>query len=219
MKLLIVDDEVMIHELISEYAKPFGYEVISATNGRKGLEIFQVEEIDLVIMDVMMPELDGFNTTRQMKRIKDVPIIMLSARTSEEDKVYGFEMGVDDYVTKPFSLKELMARIRRLSQKTAVTEMQRLIYGGVILDVLGRYLVVDQEIINLSAKEFDLLYFLMKHENRIYSRQALIDQVWPDSFIGDERTVDTHIKMLRFHLKEYRYMIKTIRSVGYKFEA
>ncbi len=218
MKLLIVDDEVMIHELISEYTKSFGYETISATDGLKGLELFKKHPVDLVIMDVMMPELDGFNTTRQMKKIKDVPIIMLSARTSEADKVYGFEMGVDDYVTKPFSLKELMARIQRLTQRSALIEPTRYVFDGVILDVLGRYLKVDDEVINLSAKEFDLLLFLMKHENRIYSRQALIDQVWPNDFIGDERTVDTHIKNLRSHLKQYRYFIKTVRSVGYKFE-
>lgn len=219
MKILIVDDEVLIHELISEYVKPQGYEILSATDGKKGLEIFQDVDVDIVLMDVMMPQLDGFNTTRQMKRLKDTPIIMLSARTSEEDKVYGFEMGVDDYVTKPFSLKELMARINRLTKKNGFSEPARYVFDGVILDLNGRFLLVDGIQRNLSAKEFDLLSFLMKHENRIYSRQALIDQIWPNDFIGDERTVDTHIKMLRSYLGPYRYMIRTIRSVGYKFEA
>lgn len=218
IKILIVDDEVLIHELISEYVEPLGYRVFSATDGKTGLELFETQDVDIVLMDVMMPQLDGFNATRQMKKKKDTPIIMLSARTSEEDKVYGFEMGVDDYVTKPFSLKELMARIHRLTLKTKGNEPARYGFGPVILDLQGRYLMVDGIQKNLSAKEFDLLAFLMKNENRIYSRQSLIDQIWPNDFMGDERTVDTHIKMLRNHLGPYRYMIRTIRLVGYKFE-
>ena len=218
MKILIVDDEVKIREVVSEYAKASGYECDQACNGKDAVDMVSRNDYDCVILDIMMPELDGFSACKKIKSIKDVPVIMLSARTEEDDKLFSFDIGVDDYVTKPFSPKELMARIRVVCERNASRSNEKYTIEGLVIDVLGRSVSIDGEKITLTPKELDLLIYLVKNKNIAVGRDKLLSAVWEMDYYEDDRTIDTHIKMLRKDLGPYADHIVTVRGMGYKFE-
>lgn len=218
IKFLIVDDEAKIRDVAKEYAKASGLICDEATDGQEAIDKVKEEDYDVIVMDIMMPNLDGFSACREIKKIKDVPIIMLSARQEEFDKLLGFELGIDDYVTKPFSPRELMARIKAVAERSKGMKHSVYTFGGLEVDLTGRNLSVDGERINVTPKEFDLLVFLIQHKDQALSRDTLLDKVWNYNYYGDYRTVDTHIKMLRQNLGEYRDYIVTVRGTGYKFE-
>jgi len=221
-KILVVDDEEKIRKVIKEYAEFEGHSVSEAADGIKAIELCIEHDFDIIVMDVMMPKLDGFSTCKEIKKTKDIPILMLSARGEEYDKLFGFEMGIDDYVVKPFSPKELMARInviaKRNRNKNNISEEANIIFNGIKIDLLGRNVYVDDEKGNLTPKEYELLIYLVENKNRALTREQLLNAVWGYDFIGEDRTIDTHIKMLRNSLGIYRDYIVTLRGVGYKFE-
>ena len=220
-KILIVDDELRVRDLIKKYAKFEGYEVAEASNGLKALELCKNHEFDIVIMDVMMPELDGFSACREIRKFSNVPIIILSARGEEYDKVHGFESGVDDYVVKPFSPKELMLRIGAILKRggISVPEAKEVFqFEGLVVDFTGRLVMVDGKQVDLSPREYDLFFFLVKNRGIALSREKLINEVWGYDFLGDDRTIDTHIKQLRKTLGPYSRCISTLRGVGYRFD-
>lgn len=220
--LLVVDDEANIRRVVREYAEFEEYEVTEAENGMEAVVLCRENDYDLIIMDVMMPRLDGYSACKEIRKHKNIPIIMLSARGEEYDKLFGFELGIDDYVVKPFSPKELMARIRAvLNRKQAVTEepaSQRLKFDGLEIDLAGREVYVDGKRASMTPKEYDLLFYLVKNKGLALTRDKLLEKVWGYDFFGDDRTVDTHIKMLRNSLGKYRTFIVTLRGMGYKFE-
>lgn len=218
-RILIADDEADIREVVKVYGELNGYEVDEAADGIEALEKTKENTYDLIILDVMMPRLDGFSTCRKIKDESNIPVIMLSARTEEYDKLFGFELGVDDYVVKPFSPKELMARIKVVLERRNHHNAQVLKFAGLEIDVTGRTVTVDGEKALLTPKEIDLLLYLVNNKNVALSRQKLLEEVWNYDYFGDDRTVDTHIKMLRHNLGKYRDYIVTVRGMGYKFEA
>lgn len=218
MNLLIADDELRIREVIKEYALSYDYTVFLASDGLEAIEIIKSNPIDLVLLDIMMPNLDGFSAAKQIKELKNVPIIMLSARSEEYDKLKGFELGIDDYVVKPFSLKELMARIKSVLARSKGTVNRVDTFEGLMIDYDAMTVTIDQKRINLTPKEYELLVFMIQHKNQALTRDTLLSKVWNYSYYGDDRTVDTHIKMLRKNLMHYRDYIVTIRGTGYKFE-
>lgn len=223
-KLLVVDDEVNIRAVVREYAEFEEYEVDEASNGMEAVEKAKANNYDLIIMDVMMPKLDGYSASKEIRRHKNVPIIMLSARGEEYDKLFGFEIGVDDYVGKPFSPKELMARVKAVLQRSRGTvsanaQNSRLVFEGLEIDLAGREVYVDGKKVAMTPKEYDLLFYLVRNKGLALTRDKLLEAVWGYDFFGDDRTVDTHIKMLRGSLGEYRKFIVTLRGMGYKFEA
>jgi two-component system, OmpR family, response regulator ResD len=220
-RLLIVDDEQKIREVIREYAEFNGFEVSEASDGMSAIGLCKLNDYDLIIMDIMMPRLDGFSACKEIKKIKNIPVIMLSARSEEYDKLFGFELGIDDYVVKPFSPKELMARINAvLARHAAPTEVQPdvLEFGGLVINLAGRTVSVDGTRVELTPKEYDLLFYMVKNKNIALSRDKLLSDIWGYDFFGDDRTIDTHIKNLRNNLGPYREHIVTLRGVGYKFE-
>lgn len=219
-KILIVDDEENIREVVKEYAQLNGYEADEAEDGMQALDMVEKTAYDCVILDVMMPKLDGFSACKQIKKIRNIPVIMLSARQEEYDKLFGFELGVDDYVVKPFSPKELMARVKVVLDRSHKQDHEILKYdnGGLVIDIDGRSVSVDGEKADLTPKEIDLLIFMVQHENVALSRSKLLEEVWDYDYFGDDRTVDTHVKMLRHNLGKYRDHIVTVRGMGYKFE-
>ncbi|EFA89819.1 MULTISPECIES: response regulator transcription factor [Peptoniphilus] len=218
-RILVVDDEKKIREVIKTYAEFEGHEVVEAVDGIDAIEKVKENDFDVIVMDIMMPRLDGFSSYKEIKKIKDIPVLMLSARGEEYDKLFGFEIGIDDYVTKPFSPKELMARLNVIvNRNNKTTNNDNLIFQGLKIDLGGRVVFVDGEKIDLTPKEYDLLVFLVKNENIALSRETLLNKVWGYDFFGDDRTVDTHIKMLRNSIKDYRKFIVTVRGVGYKFD-
>ena len=218
-RILVVDDEKKIREVIKTYAEFEGHEVVEAVDGIDAIEKVKENDFDVIVMDIMMPRLDGFSSYKEIKKIKDIPVLMLSARGEEYDKLFGFEIGIDDYVTKPFSPKELMARLNVIvNRNNKTTNNDNLIFQGLKIDLGGRGVFVDGEKIDLTPKEYDLLVFLVKNENIALSRETLLNKVWGYDFFGDDRTVDTHIKMLRNSIKDYRKFIVTVRGVGYKFD-
>lgn len=218
-RILIVDDEKEIRDVIREYATFNDYEVLEASNGFEAVVAVKENSIDLIIMDIMMPGLDGFGAVKQIKKIADIPTIMLSARGEEYDKLFGFELGVDDYVTKPFSPRELMARISAILKRKGgkVRENKKEVFGGLVIDVDGRSVTVDGKKADLTPKEYDLLFYLVKNKGVAMSRESILSDVWGYTFFGEDRTVDTHIKMLRSNLGGYRDHIVTLRGMGYKF--
>ncbi len=217
MKLLVVDDEIRIREVIKEYAYHEKYEVIEASNGKEAIaKVKEHPDIDFIIMDIMMPILDGISANREIKKIKEIPTLMLSARKEEYDKLQAFDDGIDDYVTKPFSPRELMARIKAICKRNKEEDV--FIYQDLIVDKKGHTVKIDQKEIKLTPKEYELLLFFIKNKNIALSRETLLSQIWGYDFFGDDRTVDTHIKMLRGNLGKYRDLIVTVRGVGYKFE-
>ena len=221
-KILVVDDEFRIRQIIRKYAEFEGYEVEEAVDGMQAIEICRKKEFDLIIMDVMMPELDGFSACREIRKFRDTPIIMLSARGEEYDKLFGFELDIDDYVVKPFSPKELMLRVKAVLRRAAAAQPaipERLVFEGLEIDMAGREVYVNGQKANMTPKEYDLLFYLVKNRNLALTRDQLLEEVWGYDFFGDDRTVDTHIKMLRNSLGEYRKFIVTLRGTGYKFEA
>lgn len=225
-KLLVVDDEQKIREVIREYAEFSGFEVFEAEDGMEALNLIKHNHYDIIVLDIMMPKLDGFSTCKEIKKIRDIPVILLSARSEEYDKLFGFELGVDDYITKPFSPKELMARINAvLMRKKAAApneETDIIAYGGLEINVPARTVHVDGNLVELTPKEYDLLFYLINNKNIALSRDKLLEDVWGYEYFGeertDDRTIDTHIKNLRNNLGNYRDHIKTLRGVGYKFE-
>lgn len=217
MKILICDDEALIRNVIKEYLLLENYEVLEAENGLDAIEIVKTNDVDLVIMDIMMPKMDGYQAVREIKKIKDVPFIMLSARGEEFDKLVGFDVGVDDYVTKPFSPKELIARIKAVTKRTK-GEDATYKYESLVLDDLAHEVTVDGDPVLLTPKEYDLLKYFMQNRNIALSRDAILSNIWGYDFYGDERTVDTHVKTLRNNLGKYRDVIKTVRGMGYKFD-
>lgn len=220
-KLLVVDDEPKIREVIREYAEFNGHEVTEATDGMSAVGLCKLNDYDLVILDIMMPKLDGFSTCKEIKKIKDIPTIMLSARGEEYDKLFGFELGIDDYIVKPFSPKELMARINAvLNRKNAASSLKTdlLKFDGLEINIAARTVAVDGNRVELTPKEYDLLFYLIENKNIALSRDKLLADIWGYDFFGDDRTIDTHIKNLRNALGDYRDFIVTLRGVGYKFE-
>ncbi len=219
--ILVCDDEEGIRTLIAKYAKFEGHNVIEAENGMQAIEICRNKDIDIIVMDIMMPELDGFSAVREIRKDKDTPVIMLSARGEEYDRIHGFEVGADDYLVKPFSPKELMMRIdvimRRRTRQSAnghnVYEKE-----GLVIDFTARRVTVDGVDAELSPKEYDLLFYLVKNKGIALSREKLITNVWGYDFYGDDRTLDTHIKLLRKHLGDYASYVVTLRGTGYRFE-
>lgn len=220
-KILIADDEEKIREVIKEYAEFEGYRVSEAENGMQALEMVKEQDFDIIILDIMMPKLDGFSACKEIKKIKDIPVLMLSARGEEYDKLFGFETGVDDYVVKPFSPKEVMARINVIISRHRPEEDKSkdvLKFGGLEIDLAGRNVFVDGKKAEMTPKEYDLLFYLVRNRNIALSRDKLLEDVWGFDFYGDDRTVDTHVKMLRSSLGPYRGYIVTLRGYGYKFE-
>lgn len=222
-KILVVDDEEKIRAIIRKYGEFEGYEVTEACDGMEAIEICKKQDFDVMILDVMMPELDGFSTCREIKKIKDIPVIMLSARGEEYDRIHGFELGIDDYVVKPFSPKELMMRVKvvigRNSDKSMKNGHEIFTAEGLVVDFTGRTVTVDGERVDMSPKEYDLLFYMVRNRNIALSREKLITEVWGYDYYGDDRTLDTHIKLLRSSLGEYRKFLVTLRGVGYRFEA
>ena len=219
-RILIVDDEKMIRNVVKEYAEFEGYETKEAEDGMEAVEICRKEDFDIIVMDIMMPRLDGYSAIKEIHKTKPIPVIMLSARGEEYDKLFGFEIGIDDYVVKTFSPKELLARIKAVLKRSAAKEQQMDIirYEGLEINVTGREVSIDGKPVSLTPKEYDLLFYLVKNKGIALSREKLLEEVWGYDFYGDDRTVDTHIKMLRNSLGEYRKFIKTLRGMGYKFE-
>ena len=218
LRILIVDDEIKIREVVCEYAKVSGYMCDQASNGKEAIEKVKTNNYDCVILDIMMPELDGFSACKKIKEIKNIPVIMLSARQEEDDKLFSFDLGVDDYVTKPFSPKELMARIKVVVERNNIKINNSYEFDGLSIDVDGRQVVADGKKLTLTPKELDLLIYLIENKNVALSREKILSSVWNLDFYGDDRTVDTHIKMLRKDLGKYQTHIATVRGMGYKFE-
>lgn len=223
-KILIADDEEKIRTVLKEYAEFIGsYEVYEAKDGMEAVNLCKAQDFDIVVLDIMMPKLDGYSACKEIKKLKDIPVLMLSARGEEYDKLFGFEIGIDDYVVKPFSPKEVMARInviikRNSKGKAYRKESETYTFGGLYIDIPARNVYVDGEKADMTPKEYDLLFYFVKNKNIALSREKLLTDVWGYDFYGDDRTVDTHIKMLRNSLGAYRDYIVTLRSLGYKFE-
>lgn len=220
MKVLIVDDEDMIRNVLREYVEFEGGEAYEAADGMQAVTMCRNGDFDIILMDVMMPRLDGFSAVKEIKKIKNIPVIMLSARGEEYDKLFGFEIGADDYVTKPFSPKEVMARIHAVLKRYRDDVSGDIVtFEGLTVDMAGRSVYVDGEKAELTPKEYEILFYFVKNKGIALTREKLLMDVWGFDFYGDDRTVDTHIKMLRSNLKQYRKFIVTLRGLGYKFEA
>ncbi|MDR1293089.1 MAG: response regulator transcription factor [Clostridiales Family XIII bacterium] len=220
-RLLIVDDEQKIREVIREYAEFNNFEVAEAEDGMDAVEICKEEDFDIIVMDVMMPKLDGFSAVKAIRETKDIPVIMLSARGEEYDKLFGFEIGADDYMVKPFSPKELMARVGVILARRAPAEdsSSKLVFDGLEIDIPARAVYVDGKAVELTPKEYELLFYLAQNKGIALSRDKLLQDIWGYDYFGDDRTIDTHIKNLRNNIGPYRDKITTLRGVGYKFEA
>ncbi|MBE6535796.1 MAG: response regulator transcription factor [Ruminococcaceae bacterium] len=225
--ILVVDDEVRIRSIIKKYAEFEGHTVTEAADGMEAVRLCRNANFDIVIMDIMMPELDGFSACREIRKVTNIPIIMLSARGEEYDKINGFELGIDDYVVKPFSPKELMLRVEAIMKRVTNKGKEQakkenvvvsLDGGGLRADVTARIVYIDDARIEMSPKEYDLFFYMLENRNIALSREKLISDVWGYDFFGDVRTLDTHIKLLRKSLGRYARMIVTLRGVGYRFE-
>lgn len=225
-RILVVDDEENIREVIKEYAEFEGHQVSEACDGMQAIEMVKNNDYDIIIMDVMMPRLDGYSACKEIRKIKQIPVLMLSARGEEYDKLFGFEIGIDDYVVKPFSPKEVMARVNAIvkrnqgaKQAPAAPAPETVKFGGLEINFTSRDVYIDGVKANLTPKEYDLLFYLVRNKNIALTRNKLLEEVWGYDFFGDDRTIDTHIKMLRSNLGPYRNYIVTLRGMGYKFEA
>ena len=221
-KILVVDDEAKIRALIRKYAEYEGYTVAEAADGMEAVSKAKAEDFDIIILDIIMPELDGFSACREIRKEKQTPVLMLSARGEEYDKIHGFELGIDDYLVKPFSPRELMLRVnaiisRYAAKKEDVHEKDQ--FGGLVIDYAARLVYVDGERAELSPKVYDLLVYLVKNKGLALTREQLLNKVWGYDYYGDDRTLDTHIKLLRLALGPYRDYVVTIRGVGYRFDA
>ncbi len=216
MKILVVDDEKLIRNVIKEYLLNEKYEVLEAENGFDALRVLSENKVDLIILDIMMPKMDGYECLKEIRKSLTIPVIMLSARKEEEDKLSGFNLGVDDYVTKPFSPKELVARVKAHLKRNNSTDVYT--YKDLEVDYLGRKVMIEGKEVSLTPKEYELLLYFIKNKKVALSREQLLSNVWDYDYYGDDRTVDTHVKMLRKSLGKYRDLIKTVREVGYKYE-
>jgi len=217
MNVLIVDDEYGIREVIKEYCLNEDYNVLEAENGIVALGMLERAKIDIIILDIMMPKMDGYTTLSKIRQKYDIPVIMLSARSEEYDKLQSFNLGVDDYVTKPFSPKELIARIKAVLSRNKV-EKDEYVYKNLKIDYLGHTVYIDNKEIKLTPKEYDILAYFVQNKGIALSREVLLNKIWGYDFYGDDRTVDTHIKMLRNNLGMCRDLIVTVRGIGYKYE-
>lgn len=216
MHILIVDDEILIRNVIKEYLKLENYTYDEASNGVDAINLVKNNSYDCILMDIMMPKLDGYSAIKEIKKICDAKIIVLSARTEEFDKLSGFDLGIDDYVTKPFSPKELIARIKAVTKRDDKLS-KTIIVGNIKLDELSRTAYIDGKEVELTHTQFDLLNLFLKNENIVFTREMIIDKIWGYTYEADDRTIDAHIKLLRVKLDEYKNSIKTVRGVGYKF--
>lgn len=217
MNVLIIDDEILIRNVVKEYCLKENFNVYEASNGIEGLEVLNNNNIDIIVLDIMMPKMDGYTFFSKMKEKYNIPTIVLSARSEEYDKLFGFSVGIDDYLTKPFSPKELIARIKAILKRTKKIEEDIFIYQGIKIDLKGRVFYIDNKEINITPKEFDLLVFFINNPNEAISREQILNKVWGYDYYGDDRTIDTHIKILRNKMGKYRDLIVTVRSIGYKF--
>ena len=217
MTILVVDDELLIRKVIREYLESENYKVLEAENGLDALRVLSSNKVNLIILDIMMPKMDGFACLEEIRKTKDIPVIMLSAMKEETDKLNSFNLGVDDYVTKPFSPKELIARVKAHLKRTVNNE-EVYTYKDLIVDYRGRKVKNKKKSVSLTPKEYELLTYFIKNKGIALSREQLLNSVWDYDYYGDDRTVDTHIKMLRKNLGIYRDLIKTVREVGYKYE-
>ena len=225
-KILVVDDEMRIRSIIRKYAEFEGHTVVEAGDGMEAVRIARADDFDIIILDIMMPELDGFSACREIRKSSHVPIIMLSARGEEYDKINGFELGIDDYVVKPFSPRELMLRVEAVMKRVKrveskeKTENQIVEFdnGGLRVDLTARIVYIDGKRVEMSPKEYDLFFYLLRNRNVALTRERLISEVWGYDFFGDARTLDTHIKLLRKSLGKYSHYVVTLRGVGYRFE-
>ena len=215
MRLLIVDDEELLRNVIKEYAKQEKYQVDEAANGEEAIDMVYAHDYDVIIMDIMMPKTDGFKAVKEIKAIKNIPVLMLSARSEEYDKLQGFSLGIDDYVTKPFSPKELIARIKAITKRNSGEA--KVTVEGITIDKLTREVMIDGKGVELTHTQFELLYLFLTNLNVALSREVIISALWGYDYEADDRTIDAHIKFLRSKLGKYRSYIKTIRKVGYKF--
>ncbi len=218
--ILVVDDESRMRKLIKDFLKAKGFNILEAGDGEKALQIFEEnsEKIQLILLDVMMPKLDGWSVLRQIRQTSKVPIIMLTARGEEQDELFGFELGVDEYISKPFSPKILVARVEAILKRTQKTSNEIKDTGGIVIDKDGRTISVEGKVIELSLREYELLVYLIENENIALSRDKILNNVWNYDYYGDSRTIDSHIKKIRHKLGKKGKYIKTIRGVGYKFE-
>lgn len=216
--VLIADDEERMRKLLCDFLKKEGYATFEAENGKQALEIFASQEIDLLILDVMMPEFDGWAVLRDIRKKSTVPIIMLTARGEESDELFGFELGADEYVTKPFSPQILVARVQALLRRTSNKNLSPRLLNGLEIDEIAHYVYVNKQSIDLTPKEFELLLYLADHEGRALKREQILNAVWNYDYYGDIRTVDAHIKNLRLKLGDKGDYIQTVRGVGYRFE-
>lgn len=219
INILVVEDEERLRKLIGKYLLLEGYHVFEAKNGLEALQVFEIETIDLIVMDVMMPFKNGYEVSKEIRYKSQVPIIMLTARSEEEDKLHGFEVGIDDYVTKPFSTRELMARIRALLKRTNITaSSEKLIFGTMTIDTGARRILINGVEVTFSPKEYDCLMYFVDNTNQALSREQILNRVWGFDYFGEDRTVDTVIKRLRKKLGDEGERIQTVRGVGYRFE-
>lgn len=216
-KILIVDDEENIVEVLKEYSIFNGYEVDVAYDGEEAVNLALKNNYDCMLIDIMMPKLNGFDAVKEIKKVKNIPTLMISARSEEYDKLLGFELGIDDYIVKPFSPREVMARVKAIL-KRAPSSSDVLEISGITIYKEGRDVIINGEKIQLTNKEFDLLVYLIENKNIALTREKILSDIWGFDYFGDGRTVDTHIKMLRSHLKGKTELIKTVHGVGYKFE-
>ena len=217
MKILVVDDETLIRTVIKEYCSNNNYEVFEASSGKEALELLLKNKYDLMILDIMMPEMDGFSMLKELPKERRIPTIVLSARREEYDKLAGFDLGIDDYVTKPFSPKELMARIKAVLSRSGKSTQKIYTYKGIEVNYSAHTVKIDGKRKDVTPKEFEILTYLIENKGLAISREQLLSAIWGYDFFGEDRTVDTHIKMLRNNLGKYRNHIITIRSIGYKY--
>lgn len=221
-KILMVDDEARMRKLVRDFLSRSGYDVLEAGDGQEALDVFfDNQDIQLVILDVMMPKMDGYQVCEEIRRYSKVPIIMLTAKSDERDELRGFDLGVDEYVTKPFSPRTLVARVEAILRRTAASgsDTQRIELGGIVLDKAAHSVTIDGKDVELSFKEFELLEYFMENNGIALSREKILNNVWNYDYYGDARTIDTHVKKLRSKLGEKGNLIKTIWGMGYKFEA
>ena len=217
-KILVADDEASIRRILETRLKMVGYDVVTAEDGEEAVEVFNKTNPDLVVLDVMMPKMDGWETCREIRQYSKVPIIMLTARGGENDELRGFELGVDEYIAKPFSPKILVARVEALLRRTNSANEKNLEYGGIVLNRSAHEVIIDGEKVDLSYKEFELLSYFMENKDIALSRERILNHVWDYDYFGDARTIDTHVKKLRSKMGEKGKYIKTIWGMGYKFE-
>ena len=216
MRVLVVDDEVLIREVIKDYSLNEGYEVDEASNGKEAISLIEENDYDVIIMDVMMPKMDGLTAIKELKKIKNIPVIILSARKEEYDKLQGFEIGIDDYITKPFSPKELIARIKAVTKRQNTNDTIKV--GNIEINDLRHEVKIDNKLVEMTHTQYELLKLFVINQTVALSREAIIEQIWGYDYDANDRTIDAHIKLLRSRLGKYKNSIKTIRKVGYKFE-